>query len=343
MLPKRNRKERITDRKLEEIIGVSQVNTIMESSLQLNKPVPILGLNGIYGYKGVFITNSFFEDKVFGMTGFASLSDLISEATTGGKRQEIIYNKVGTTGVANSASTLWNVGNVPAAGGVHGAAPGGTAPTSATTGAIRGWTDPGGSDTLHLVTGQALSSVANNTLLLFDRVFGGTQSLNATNTAWTGVPTRYADATSAGNFIAMEVTTVMSATATNLIITYVDQDNNAAQAGTTTALTVSSAVNRVPFPTNQWFYVLATPDVGARAITNIQSTGANTGVANFFIGHPLAFLPLPVANVYFSYSYINEMFNLVQVKAGACLSLMELNKPSTTATTYNGGFTMVSG
>lgn len=339
----KHKKERITDRKLEEIIGVSQVETIMESSLQLNKPVPILGLNGIYAYKGIFITNSFFEDKVFSMTGFASLSDLITEATTGGKRQEIVFRKVGTTGVAGSANTLWNVGNVPAAGGVHGAAPGGTVTTSSTTGAIVGWSNPGGSDTLHLVQGQVLSSVANNTLLLFDRLWGASQSLNATNTAYTGVPTRYTGTSAAGNFVAMEVTTAMSATATNLIVTYVDQDGNAAQAGTTTALTVSSAVNRVPFPTNNWFYVLASPDVGTRNITNIQSTGANTGVANFFIGRPLAYLPLPVANVYFSYNFINEMFNLVEVKSSACLSLMELNKAATTATTYNGSFTMVSG
>src|SRR5262245_2222277 len=44
-------------------------------------------------------------------TGFASLSDLIAEATAG-KLQKLYFTKVGTSGaVAGSSNTLWFVGN----------------------------------------------------------------------------------------------------------------------------------------------------------------------------------------------------------------------------------------
>lgn len=325
---------RLTEGVLEREVGTHAFNSILGAGVL--KPIPVLGTPyGVY------------KDRVFPRMGggaFSSLSDLIAEAT-GGKAQQLLFNKVGTTGVVGSSNTLWNVGNTPVAGGVAGAAPGGTINVDSTTGGIV-FNDPTSGDTTHIVFGAVGATVASNTLMVYDRIWSVTQSLNATNVAQTGVPTRYQSNTgsdsSRGSFISCEVTTAMSATATNATITYMDQDGNTAEAGSAQAMTVSSAVNRIPLAS--FFYVLNSTDNGVRKVTNIASSGANTGVANFFIGHPLAIWPCgPVANLWQPQDGINSAFNLAQVKDDACIGFIELTKPATTATTYTGQITLVSG
>jgi hypothetical protein len=299
--------------------------------------MPVIG-TPFYVHRGAVVP------IIAGGMGFASLSDLIAEASNG-KRDIALFNKVGTAGVVAMTNSLWNVGNQPSAGGVASAAPGGNVPTDATTGALKGWNNAGSGDTLHLVNGFSSSTVAANTLMLYDRLWQVTSSLSSVNTAITGVPNRYvADATEAGqNFISMELTTLMSATAVNLTITYKDQDNNTAEAGSAQALVVSSAVNRVPFSNNAFVYDLNSGDTGVRAITNIATSAANTGVANIFIGHPLAVWPMPIANVWTPQDGINTMFNLARVRDDAAISFLELTKPATTATTYAGMLILASG
>lgn len=274
--------------------------------------------------------------------GFTSVSDLVAEVT-GGKRQLLWMLKVGTAGVVASSNSLWNVGTFPPAGGVAAAAPGGAVPTKATTGA-QPFTNPTGGDTLHVLgTPDMRCTVNGGHLLLYDRLWHGTQSLNATNTAWTGVPTRYTGAESVGNFFSLEVTTVMSATATNLTVTYVDQDGNAAAAAPAADLTVSSAVNRIPLAVPLNRIPLSGSDTGVRNVTNIQSSGANTGVANMFIGHPLAYFPCPLANYPAPIDLVNAYASLPEVKTDACLAWIEVQKPTTTATTYTAQIEMCSG
>lgn len=298
-------------------------------------PVPVLG-TPYFAYRDALIP------YIAGATGFASLSDLISEMT-GGKRQDLRFVKVGTAGVVASSNSLWNVGTTPPAGGVAAAAPGGAVPTKATTGAMP-FTNPSGSDTLHLIGSDDLvATVGPNALLLYDRLFHGTQSLNATNTAWTGVPNRYTGAASVGNFVSLELTTLMNATATNLTVTYVDQDGNAAEATVAHALTVSSAVNRIPLASPLFACLLNGSDTGLRNFTNIQSSGANTGVANFFVGHPLAVLPLPLANHPSPQDRVNSLVGLPEIKSNACLALIEYQRAATTATSYQGSFVVCSG
>lgn len=276
------------------------------------------------------------------MAGFASLSDLIAEATAG-KRVHMQFQKAGSTGVAAVTNSLWGLGAQPAAGANAANAPGGEAPTSATTGA-HPYANPTGGDTLHFVGGQVTAS-AVNTLLLYDRIFQVNKTMNSTATeAVSGVPTRYQNTTAGsadsaeGNFLFVEVGgTALAATAHNwTTCLYTDQ---AGSTGITLpSLTGNSGaiVRRLDHPVGQWFAPLATGDTGIKNLTQMQCSAAvATGVVNFVIGHPIAWMPAPIANIACLVDGINTAFNLVRVFDNAALAFLEVTKPATTATNYN--------
>lgn len=277
-------------------------------------------------------------------TGFSSLSDLISEATAGGKRQDWDHVKTGTGAVAGRHYSLWNVGPTPGAGGTPTARPGGAVPTNATVGSLQ-QTDPGGSDTLHITTWQSQATAAPNTLMIYDRIFhAGTISHTITTAqSVTGVPTRYATTTSPGNFAFLEVApTALGATAANLTpFTYVDQSGNTAENAPSLATIVSSVLTQIPhFP---WFIPLNAGDTGLRNVTNVQFNAANTqGVSNLVMGHKIGLAPQPVANSMVVMDGINSAFNLAQVLVGACLAYMEW-KGVASASSYLGNVVLVSG
>lgn len=285
-----------------------------------------------------------------GMAGFTSLSDLIAERTAG-KGRDYYFQKVGTTGVVSATNSLWRVGNQPAAGANASNAPGGDAPTDATTGAFP-FTNPTGGDTQHFVGADVLSTVNANTLLLYDRIFQVNKTMSSSATeAVTGVPTRYqsntdtdADA-AAGNFLFVEIGGALSATAHNwTVCTYTDQNGNTG--ATLPSLTGNSSgiVNRLDHPTGQWFAPLASGDYGIKALTQMQcSSAALTGTINFVMGHPIAFMPCPLANMICMVDGINTAFNLTRVFDDAALAFLEIIKPATTATTYSGGLLTVAG
>lgn len=281
--------------------------------------------------------------------GFASLGDLITEATTGGKKQRFSYNKIGTTGVAASTNSLWRVGPQPAAGAAASAAPGGIAPTSATTGAFP-FVDPASGDTQHLVRWDGTASVVANSLLLYDRIFAVAKTMNSTTTETvSGVPTRYqgtsGDDYSAGNFLFIETGTALAATAHNwTVCTYTDQDGNTGATLPLVTGNASNIANRLDMPASTWFCPLATGDTGIKALTQMQCSAlVATGTIDFVIGHPLAVLPNIAANAWFVLPMINDAFNLERVFDDAALAFLELTKPATTATTYTGYFETVSG
>lgn len=280
--------------------------------------------------------------------GFASLSDLIYEATTGGKSQDLTYSKTATTvTTAANACNARNVGALPVARGVGGTSGTGVSTTSATTGALR-FINPGGSDTTHLTTwtGQATSI---SSLLLFDCLWDMTYNhASSTSTAIDSAnrPDRYqTDTTAPANFISTEVTTALAATAHNITVTYVDQDGNAAEAAPAYAAAASAVALRTNTPAGTWFVTLNAGDTGARYLTNIaQSTTASvTGVSTFYIGHPLAIAPFPVANVPFIYDGINSAFSLARVYNDACLSFLTPGVTTTATITYTGIIKLVSG
>ena len=283
--------------------------------------------------------------------GFSSLSDLISEATTGGKKYIFPFQKAGATGVVAVTNSLWGLGSWPTAGANASAAPAGDAPTDATTGAFL-FTNPGGTDTLHFTTGYTSASVINNTLLLYDRLFQVNKTMASTATqAVTGVPTRYQNQTGGtpdyigGNFLFVEVGgTALAATAHNwTVCLYTDQGG---VSSTLPSLTGNSGaiVRRLDHPVGQWFAPLVNGDVGVKALTQMQcSASVATGVINFVIGHPIAVFPHPIANLIFVADGINTAFNLTRIFNDAALAFLELTKPATTATNYTGYFEAVAG
>lgn len=283
--------------------------------------------------------------------GFSSFSDLLAEASSG-KRRDIFATKSGATGVVAVTNSLWRLGSQPAAGATGTAAPGGRALTGATTGAQYGL-DNVSTDTRHIVSGQAVASVAGNTLLLYDRLFDVLKTMNSNATeSVTGVPTRYQSSTNTaadyagGNFCFVEVGgTQLAATAHNwTVCLYRNQAGTDAQ--TFPSMTGNSAaiVDRLDHPTSSWFMPLATGDTGVMDLNQMQCSAAvATGVITFVVGHPLAWMPCPVINMACTLDGLNTAFNLIRVFDDAALAWLEVSKPATTATTYNMQVTMVHG
>jgi hypothetical protein len=278
-------------------------------------------------------------------TGFSGLSEILSEMSIG-KRFIFPFNKVGTTGVVAATNTLWFVGAMPAAGSAAGAAPGGTVPTDATTGSWA-FTNPSGGDTQHITKGEPIAT-AIGTLLVYDRLFSVTKAMNSTATeAVTGVPTRYQSTTATamdyvgGNFLIIECRTALAATAHNwTTCLYTDDANNINQTLPSVTGNSGCIINRLDQPTGQFYCPLATGDVGIKDLDQMQCSAAvATGAIDFTIGHPLAFLPCPTANMICVTDGINTAVNLERVFDDACMALLEIMKPATTATTYSGSFT----
>lgn len=277
--------------------------------------------------------------------GFASLNSLIAAATSG-QVQTYQFNKAGPTGVVNVTSSLWGLGNMPVAGSTAGAAPGGTACTSSTTGAFPlNNVSPAFQS---FTTGWATGSVGPNILLLYDRLFMVAKTMASTSTeSVTGTPSRYTNTSPGtpdyvgGNFLFVEVGgTALAATAHNwTTCTYTDQGGTTGN--TLPSLTGNSGaiVWRLDHPAGQWFAPLASGDSGIAALTQMQcSASVATGVINFVIGHPIAFLPVPVANLLGVADGVYSSFNLARIFDSACLALLEVTKAATTATTYSGQF-----
>jgi len=285
-----------------------------------------------------------------GHLGAITTLDGALAAYFGGGNRTFSFLKAGTTGVVNATNTLWFVGSQPAAGAAAAAAPGGTVPTDATTGS---WTfDNPSTGTQHFVFGNPIASVAANTLLLYDRIFSVTKTMNSTATeAVTGVPTRYTSNTGGAadsaenNFLMIECRTVLPATAHNwTVCTYVDQSGNTG--ATLPSVTGNSAniVNRLDQPAGTWFCPLASGDTGIDSLTQMQCSAAvATGAIDFTIGHPIAFMPCGIANFVCEKDGLTTSISLERIFDDACLAFLEICKSATTATTYTGTFTTLRG
>jgi hypothetical protein len=282
--------------------------------------------------------------KQGGMAGFTSLSDLLNEATVSGKFTPLQGNiqKNGTIAQAiGTTNSLWRLGASPGSGAAAAAAPGGTVPTSATTGAFT-YTNPPGGDFMYVVGGDLQSTVASNSLLLYDRVFA--VAINPNSTAAqpiTGVPTRYQNAvantadSTVGNFAFMEVGTVLAATAHNFTMSYRDQANNVAEAAPVTTGVNAASVNRVDHA--GWFIPLNATDTGIRNATDVtMSAAVATGAMDLVIGHPVSWFAFALANIATPFDFVFQRMAPGRIFDNACLALLEVGKGSTTATTYTG-------
>ena len=288
--------------------------------------------------------------RVRRQSGAIGSLDQALAAYFGGGNRTFSFNKAGTTGVVGATNTLWFVGSQPAAGSAAAAAPGGTVPTDATTGS---WAfDNPSSGTQHFVFGNPIASVAANTLLLYDRLFSVTKTMNSTATeAVTGVPTRYQSTTAGAadsaenNFLMIECRTVLAATAHNwTVCTYTDQSNNTGATLPSVTGNSGNIVNRLDQPVGTWFCPLASGDTGIRNLTQMQCSAAvATGAIDFTIGHPIAFMPCGIANFVCEKDGLTTSISLERIFDDACLAFLEICKGATTATTYTGTFTTLRG
>lgn len=276
--------------------------------------------------------------------GFSSISDALSRASQGfSVYPGGAFNKVGPTGVVGVTSSLHKLGPQPIAGVAAAAAPGGTAYVDTDTGGMQ-FANPA-AGTTRLVGADVTCSVINNTLLLYDRIFGVAKTMASTATeAVTGVPTRYQSTTATaedyigGNFGFVEVgLTALAATAHNwTVCTYLDQAN---AASTLPSLTGNSGaiVHRLDHPVQQWFAPLAAGDTGIKAWTQMQcSASVATGLINFVIGHPIGFMSFPVINSLMPFDWLTNRDQAPRIFDDAYLAFLEITKPATTTTTYTG-------
>lgn len=275
--------------------------------------------------------------------GFANMNELIAAISTNQLRFPKMQ-KTGFTGVAAVTTSMWGGAGDPAAGANASNAPGGNALTSASTGGIPFVNPPGGT-TLHIVKVDAYSAGLAASVLIYDRLFQVNKTMNSTATeAVTGVPTRYQSTTNtdpdyaAGNFLFVEVGgTALAATAHNwTTCLYTNQAGTASQ--TLPSLTGNSGaiVRRLDHPTGQWYAPLATGDTGLTALTQMQCSAAvATGVVNFVVGHPLIWVPCPIANLMTTVDGVNTAISLVRIFDDACITTLDVNKPNTTAITFS--------
>jgi hypothetical protein len=282
---------------------------------------------------------------------FGSLSALITAATAG-KQCRMTFSKVGTAPTAIAgAIDLWMGTGQPAAGSAGAAAPTGTSPTNSTTGSMPFVNAVVNANTSHFVNAWITANFANS-LLLYDRLLAVAKTMNSTATeSVTGTFSRYQDATSTaadyigGNFVYPAVTgTLLPATAHNwTVCQYTSQGGTTGQSIPSMAGISSCAINQIDLLLGNWFMPLASGDVGVKALTQMQCSAlVATGTVNFVVGHPIACIPVPLVNIACNFDAVASAFNLINVYDNACLGLIELPKPATNATTYNGILATVS-
>lgn len=363
--------------RLERWIGPDQLEWLSYSMKEwYGPPIPLVGVPGqVYAHKGGDFRGPIasihastlkdlmaqrFKRAVRGFTraqmhqlnaGFAGLADFVAEMTSG-KSNGLPYNKIGNVQATAATSTLWRVGPHPAAGGTAPAAPAGAALTSATTGALP-FVNASSGDTLQFISG-VLNHSERGTLLLYDRLFHVTKTMNSTATeAVTGVPTRYQSTTTSaqdyigGNFLFVEVGgTALAATAHNwTVCTYTDQAN---AASTFPSMTGNSGaiVDRLDHPLASWFMPLEAGDSGVKALTQMQCSAlVATGVINFVIGHPIAWLFGPVALASQTTSGITgeSGWGMARIFDNACLAFLNHVPLTTNAPSVTGNILVCAG
>ena len=279
---------------------------------------------------------------------FTSLSALLA-ARSGGKGQNRMFSKTGIAANATGNSNeLWTRGAMPGAGSAGAAAPGGTATTNSTTGHW-GYANPANANTGHFIGGWAAGGTVGNTLMIIDQLFRVAKTMNSTATeAVTGTFSRYQSATATapdyagGNFcFPANPTTVLPATAHNwTVCQYTDEAGNTAQSFPSATGVSACVVGGIDLAagTNSWFMPLASGDYGVKALTQMQCSAAvATGTIDFVVAHPLAIVPLYVANQAVLIDCLTTAIDqLNNVYDNACITGIEIFKPSTTAVTYTG-------
>jgi hypothetical protein len=283
--------------------------------------------------------------------GFASLGALLT-AGQYGKSQTIYFEKVqAALSAVGGTGSVWNSGNTPVGGSVtSGAVPGGTVYDGSTLGSAE-FTPAISGDYTYFAEARINDTIAGNNWLLYDRLWGCAYTTISTSGQFsTGVPTRYTSTTpgaadyAGGNFAFVEVSTALDATAHNwTACTYTNQAGTTGKVFPDQVGVASAVLTRVDHSGSNFFLPLASGDSGMTALTYQQASATVTGSVNFVMGHPIAFMPCPVAVFACVSDGLISAMNLVRVFDTACLSLLSLFQATTAAHTMRGTVRLVQG
>jgi len=165
-------------------------------------------------------------------------------------------------------------------------------------------------------------------------------SINAnttSNTVNTTALTRYT--TGAGVLATMEVTTALGTTASNVTMTYTDQDN-LSQTTTATAMTTSAIAGRLQPAEVGPFMRLAAGDTGVRSVQTIAFSAAmGAGSAlNLYLYYPLHFLPGIASNIYIERDSTVQIDGLTELVEGTDSEIGFLSVFGLPSTTSTGNF-----
>jgi hypothetical protein len=280
-------------------------------------------------------------------TGFASISDALSEAAAG-KRQIVnggMWSKVGLApGATGSASDLWYPAtNNPGAGTTASTAAGSSFDVSTTGAAI--FTNPSGSDTTHLTGADFSCNTATHAVMIYDRLGASLRTASSSgNDTVTFTQSRYNSTTAGaadyagGNFVfPVSRGGALGAVAHSWTGQYTDQGGNTAQSFVSTAGISGCQQNRLDLPVNTWFWPLASGDTGVKALTQTTCSVATvTGNCEFVLAHPIGMMTFPTANLFYPFDWLTNRDQAPRVMDSACLALLAMPMPASAAITVGG-------
>lgn len=272
------------------------------------------------------------------MAAITDLSDLINRATGGnsGTPETVFWQKVARIGgaaatapIAGRPATLWRYDGVNFPGG---AIPSGnTVTSSSTTGAMK-FTDPGGGRQKHLIQAWA-SGLVGGTVILYDRLIQASGVGNV-NTAQTVGGSITRNTGGEGNFIFIEIHTIIGTTGTTVTASYTNQ------AGTDARTTPAVVIGNTGF--REVSRVIMLPlqagDTGVRSVETftLAATTGTAGAVACVIGKPIAVLGVSAAGTPAIRDFVVGLPGIPQVDSGACISALWIPQTVTAPELFGG-------
>lgn len=309
-------------------------------------PIPVLGTGLLIAAGGLLVDhrelgNEF--EPVFGMAGFASMSDVINALSAGAAREEALFNKSSMTTVAGNMYSRWQAGGYPA-GGTFGVSGTGRVMDRTSLGALK-FTNAAAGKFKHLFTLGLGSTVALGVAMLYDRIaeypFTGTTLGPTTFGTQPALPARDEAGATAGDGVMMFLEN-FSATATAAVTvtpTYTDSGGTAGNTNAFTSIATAALAGTIANPLGKQWLDLASGDIGVRSIQS-YTLSASLLAANvaFVLARPLAILPMLSSNGYVERDLILQLAKMPRLYDGSCLAFNLL--AGTTSCPMFGSLTM---
>ena len=275
--------------------------------------------------------------------GFSSVDALYNAITVDGKILTVPWVRTVQTGATSAAGRwheMYSTANGTGGQGVlTGTAGAGLVKDSTSVGALPIGPAVETAATKHLlsmmvVTNQAL--VCPGTILLTDIihvypscVLTGTPSTLSNHPTWTGTgDTRMTNPK--GVQVSVFSTTANTAGNGQITLTYVDQDNNSAQAQTGSLYSnvaahpigAAYAQTNAAVTTGGVNMAMAVGDYGVKQVNSyVINTGGTAGVGAIIMHRPVCTIPIPLANLPAERDFTTGPIRLPRIYDGACLAM----------------------